>query len=65
MAVEYLNRQRAVRPLERMNSPLENRKVRLRKLGGPAVCGVGCTCASATEEYRIRFAIGMMPDGKP
>jgi hypothetical protein len=27
---------RAVRPRERMNSPLENRKVRLRGLGGPA-----------------------------
>jgi hypothetical protein len=35
MLVEYLIRQRAVRPLERMNSPLENRKVRLRGLGGP------------------------------
>jgi hypothetical protein len=31
-----------------MNSPLENRKVRLRGLGGRVVCGVPCTCASAT-----------------
>jgi hypothetical protein len=30
-----------------MNSPLENRKVRLRGLGGPAVCGVPGTFASA------------------
>jgi hypothetical protein len=30
MLVEYLIRQRAVRPLERMNSPLRKRKVRLR-----------------------------------
>jgi hypothetical protein len=30
-----------------MNSPLENRKVRLRGLGGTAVCGVPGTCASA------------------
>ena len=32
---------------ERMNSPLENRKVRLRGLGGPAMCGIPRTCASA------------------
>jgi hypothetical protein len=32
---------------ERMNSPLEIRKVRLRGLGGMAVCGVPRTCASA------------------
>jgi hypothetical protein len=31
-----------------MNSPLENRKVRLRGLGGPAVRGVPGTCVSAT-----------------
>jgi acetyl esterase/lipase len=37
-----------VRLLERMNSPLEIRKVRLRGLGGPAVCGVPNTRASAT-----------------
>jgi hypothetical protein len=30
-----------------MNSPLENRKVRLRGLGGPAVCGIPCNRASA------------------
>jgi hypothetical protein len=40
---------RAVRPRERINSPLENRKVRLRGLGGRAACGVAGTCASATE----------------
>jgi hypothetical protein len=43
-----------------MNSPLENRKVRLRGLGGPAVCGVRDTCASATGDYRIRFATGII-----
>ena len=31
-----------------MNSPLENRKVRLRGLGGPAACGVPNDRASAT-----------------
>jgi hypothetical protein len=40
MPVANLIRQRAVRPLERLKSPLEIRKVRLRGLGGPAVCGV-------------------------
>jgi hypothetical protein len=40
MPVEDLIRQCAVRPLERMNSPLGKRKVRLRGLGGPAVCGI-------------------------
>jgi hypothetical protein len=48
--------QRAVRPLERMNSPLESRKVRLRGLGGPAVEGVPGTGASATGDHRIRVA---------
>jgi hypothetical protein len=33
---------------ERMNSPLQLHKVRLRGLGGMAVCGVPGTCASAT-----------------
>jgi hypothetical protein len=32
-----------------MNSPLQRHKVRLRGLGGPAVCGVRDTCASATS----------------
>jgi hypothetical protein len=45
-------RQRAVRLRERMNSPLEKRKVRLRGLGGPAVCGVSRTCASAPTRCR-------------
>jgi hypothetical protein len=45
--------ERAVRPLERMNSPLEIRKVRLRGLGGPALCGIPGTCASATEILQI------------
>jgi hypothetical protein len=31
-----------------MNSPLENRKVRLRGLGGLAVCGARVTFVSAT-----------------
>jgi ADP-ribose pyrophosphatase len=31
-----------------MNSPLERHEVRLRGLGGPAVCGIPGTCASAT-----------------
>jgi len=47
MLLANLIRQRAVRPLERMNSPLEHRKVRLRGLGGPAACGVPGTGASA------------------
>jgi hypothetical protein len=34
------------------NSPLESRKVRLRGLGGRAVCGVSGTCASATGDYQ-------------
>jgi hypothetical protein len=50
MPVAIRFQQRAVRPQERMNSPLENRKVRLRGLGGPAVCGVRGTCASATVD---------------
>jgi hypothetical protein len=50
MLFESLNRQRAVGPRERMNSPLEIRKVRLRGLGGPTVCGVSSTWASATGE---------------
>jgi hypothetical protein len=33
---------------ERMNSPLQRRKVRLRGLGGLTACGVPGTCASAT-----------------
>jgi hypothetical protein len=37
-----------VRLQERMNSPLERRKVRLRGLGGLTVCGVPDTGASAT-----------------
>jgi hypothetical protein len=47
MPVATLIRYRAVRPRERMNSPLEHRKVRLRGLGGPAMCGAPSTCASA------------------
>jgi hypothetical protein len=43
-----------------MNSPLENRKVRLRKLGGPALYGVRSTCASATGDHRIRSAPGII-----
>ena len=35
-----------------MNSPLENRKVHLRGLGGTAVYGVPGTGASATGEHR-------------
>jgi hypothetical protein len=35
-----------------MNSPLENRKVRLRGLGGPAVQGIPGTGASATGDFR-------------
>jgi hypothetical protein len=50
----------AVRPLERMNSPLENRKVRLRGLGGPALCGVRSTCASATRRSPNQIRMGMM-----
>jgi poly(3-hydroxybutyrate) depolymerase len=38
----------AIRLRERMKSPLQGRKVRLRGLGGPAPCGVSGTCASAT-----------------
>ena len=48
MLLANLIRQCAARPRERMNSPLENRKVRLRGLGGPTACGVPCTGASAT-----------------
>jgi hypothetical protein len=39
---------RAVRLQERMNSPLQGHKVRLRGLGGPAACGVPSSFASAT-----------------
>jgi hypothetical protein len=38
---------RKARLRARMNSPLGRRNVRLRGLGGPAVYGVPCTCASA------------------
>ena len=44
-----MSRNSACGPGERMNSPLEIRKVRLRGLGGPAVCGIPRTCASATR----------------
>jgi hypothetical protein len=52
MPIANLYRQRAVRPRERMNSPLEIRKVHLRGLGGPAVCGIPGTCASAAGAFR-------------
>jgi hypothetical protein len=45
---------RGVRLQERMNSPLQDRKVRLRGLGGQAVCGVPGTCASATGTVETR-----------
>jgi hypothetical protein len=38
-----------------MNSPLEKHEVHLRGLGGPAVCGVPGTCASAAGSF-VRFA---------
>src|SRR5688500_278321 len=40
-----------VRLQERMNSPLQNHKVRLRGLGGPGVCGVPGACASAPSTF--------------
>jgi hypothetical protein len=43
-----LKETRAVLIQERMNSPLEGRKVRLRGLGGTGVCGDPGSCASAT-----------------
>jgi hypothetical protein len=50
MPVEILIRYGAVRPRERMNSPLEIRKVRLRGLGGPEACGVpGHRCVRNRE----------------
>jgi hypothetical protein len=42
-----------------MNSPLGNRKVRLRGLGGQALRGVPRTCASATGDCRISFSMGI------
>jgi biopolymer transport protein TolQ len=46
-----------------MNSPLENRKVRLRGLGGPAVCGVPGTRASATGHFPAGTGAGQVePD---
>ena len=47
MPIANLNRSRAIRLQERINSPLQLHKVRLRGLGGPAVCGIPSTCASA------------------
>jgi hypothetical protein len=41
-----------------MNSPLQHRKVRLRGLGGQALCGVPCTCASATGDLSNQFLNG-------
>jgi hypothetical protein len=38
--------------LERLKSRQQGHTVRLRGLGGPAVCGVPCTSASATERVR-------------
>jgi hypothetical protein len=35
-----------------MDSPLGKRKVRLRGLGGPAVCDIPRTCASAAKGMR-------------
>jgi hypothetical protein len=49
-----LKQVRAVRIQERMNSPLERRKVRLRGLGGTAVCGVPRACASAAGRMASR-----------
>ena len=60
MPIASLTRECAVRPRERMNSPLGIRKVRLRGLGGPAVCGVSRTCASATRDYRVSASSGMI-----
>ena len=52
----------AARLLERMNSPLEIHEVRLRGLGGRAVCGVPGTGASAARRLPGRrgsvFAVG-------
>jgi hypothetical protein len=48
-----------------MNSPLGKRKVRLRGLGGQALCGVPRTCASATGNYRIRLAMSIIRLGSP
>jgi hypothetical protein len=48
MVIADLIESRAVRLHERMNSPLEGHKVRLRGLGGQAACGARGDCASAT-----------------
>ena len=55
---ERIRRHRGVRLQERMNSPLQRHKVRLRGLGGRGACGVPGTCASATRSNRklsLRF----------
>jgi two-component system, LytTR family, response regulator len=49
--------QRAVRPLERMNSTLERRKVRLRGLGGPAAAASQAPARPQPGDHRIRSAI--------
>jgi hypothetical protein len=51
-ALWHLNGSRAVRPRERMNSPLDGHQVRLRGLGGPGACGVPGTCPSAAGIHR-------------
>ncbi len=48
-------------PAERMNSPLEKRKVRLRGLGGLTVCGARHTFASATRASTDRGAEAVRP----
>jgi len=47
-------------PAERMNSPLERRKVRLRGLGGPAVCGAPRPGASAAGARCRRLLPGRL-----
>jgi hypothetical protein len=54
-----LNQQRSVRPLERMNSPLEIRKVRLRGTfvdSAARPCAASHASARPQPGYPIRFA---------
>jgi hypothetical protein len=44
-----------------MNSPLENRKVRLRGLGGPAACGVPRIRAVRNQGGTGAFRTGGVP----
>src|SRR5688572_3278049 len=65
MAIAIMAELRPARPRERMNSPLEEREVRRRGLGGPAVCGAPRTGASATGPCAPRAGVSFRGSAAP